>query len=131
MAIAPSDLVVVRTRDVDDAVSHAISLNKVALALQRALRHKRQLRKHDMNNLVDAFLRALLCIGGEDSTPKQHLSIRRLEIAAKSTTVLLGGSVQRWTHWVNEFARIPGALFVLWDQLPVRGKFSICIAADF
>lgn len=119
-----ADLVLIRTSDVDDAIAHALALHKVGLALQRALRHKRKVRRHDMNSLVDAFLRTVLCIGDEGNNEQQQkLSIRRLELAAKSTPVLLGGSVQRWELWVNEFARIPGALFVLCDQLPVRGKF--------
>ena len=118
----PADLVTIRASDVDDAISHALSRHKVGLALNRALRHKRKVRKHDMDSLVDSFLRTVLCIE-DDASPRrqQKLSIRRLELAAKSTPVLLGGSLRRWEYWVNEFARIPGALFVLCDQLPVRG----------
>lgn len=114
----PADLVTISTRDVDDAISHALSMSKVGLALHRALRHKRKVRKHDLNELIDSFLRTVL----------SKLSLRRLELAARSTPVLLGGSTQRWEQWVREFARIPGALFVLCDHLPVRGTcFSLTV----
>ena len=120
---APADLVLIRTRDVDDAISHALSLRKVGLALHRALRFKRMVRKHDLEFLVDSFLRKLLCITEENTSfPQQNLSIRRLELAAKSSPILLGGNSQRWEEWVNEFASIPGALFLLCDHIPVRGS---------
>jgi hypothetical protein len=125
-----ADLVTIRASDVDDAISHALASHKVGLALNRALRHKRKVRRHDMDSLVDSFLRTVLCIEDDGShRNEQKLSIRRLELAAKSTPVLLGGSLQRWELWVNEFARIPGALFVLCDQLPVRGTYRSWDAA--
>jgi vacuolar protein sorting-associated protein 41 len=119
---APSDLVTIRTRTIDDAISHALSRNKPALALKRALRYKRQLREYDIHELVDAYLKAILCIeDGNEFQNKPKLSIHRLELATKSTPILLGGNAQRWQYWTEKFSRIPGALFVLWDHLPVRG----------
>jgi vacuolar protein sorting-associated protein 41 len=125
MVTAPSDLVTIRTRTIDDAISHALYRNKPALALKRALRYKRQLREYDIHELVDAYLKAILCIDeGDESQRKQRLSIHRLELATKSTPILLGGNAQRWQYWTEKFSCIPGALFVLWDHLPVRGKLT-------
>jgi hypothetical protein len=121
---SPADLVSIRTRDIDDAVAHALSQRKHGMALQRALRHKRKLRKFDITSLADDFLRAVLCVpnkSDESDVDRHKLSIRRLDIAARSTPVLIGGDIRRWNYWVNEFSRIPGAQFLLCDSLPVRG----------
>lgn len=125
-----SDVVVARTRDVDDAVQHALSINKRALALRRGLFRRQQLKRYKINDLVNEYLRAVLRINAEqDSTSTEELgsvprlSLRRLKLAAESTPILLGGDISMWKLWISEFARIPGGLFVLRDFVPVRGEF--------
>jgi hypothetical protein len=123
-----SDVVVARTRDVDDAVQHALSINKKALALRRGLFRRQQLRRYKINDLVNEYLRAVLRITatehdpGTSSDSMPRLSIRRLKLAAESTPILLGGDVSMWKLWISEFARIPGGLFILRDFVPVRGE---------
>ena len=118
---SPADIVSIRVKDIDDAISHSLSRHRFGLALHRGLRHRRQLRKHEFNDLVNAFLRAVLRISPIESVGEQKpLSIRRLRLAAAATPTLLGGNVQMWEHWIDEFRRIPGALFILREFIPVR-----------
>lgn len=126
MVIASSsDAVLACMRDVDDAVAHALASGKSALALQRGLRGKRRLREFNKNLLVDEYFAALLRIPKQeaestDEGSRNSLSIRRLKLAAKAMPVLLGGQVALWERWVAEIQKLPGALFVLSDHLPVR-----------
>jgi hypothetical protein len=131
-----SDAVLTRMRDLDDAVAHALAAGKSALALKRALRQRRRLRRFELSDLVNDYFSALLrtttnqpktetaeLSGARSSVDKaEPLSIRRLKLAAKAMPVLFGGDVQLWERWVSEMETIPGALFVLSDHLPVRGK---------
>jgi vacuolar protein sorting-associated protein 41 len=121
VVVASADIIGVRIKDIDDAISHSLATQKIGLALLRGLRHKRQLRKHELNDLVDEYLRAVLRISRDDSNGEQKpLSIRRLKLAVAATPTLLGGNVPMWERWIDEFRRIPGALFVLRDFIPVR-----------
>lgn len=43
-----------------------------------------------------------------------------MKLAAKATPILLGGNIRLWDRWIQEFAKIPGGLFVLSHHLPVR-----------
>ena len=116
-----ADIIAIRVKDIDDAISHSLATQKLGLALRRGLRHKRKLRKHHLNDLVDQYLRAVLRISHKNSTSERKaLSIRRLKLAAAATPILLGGNVNLWERWVDEFRKIPGALFVLRDFIPVR-----------
>ena len=125
--IAPADMVSVRTSDADDAVEHALTLKKLALALERGLRHKRKLRNHDLDNLVDLFLKAVLRIDTTENAvvdgAQRSLSIRRLKLGAAATPRLLGGNTRLWKRWLREFTKVPGALFIISECLPVRGTF--------
>jgi hypothetical protein len=56
------DVVLATIRDVDDAVSYALSSKKAGLALRRALRHLRRLRRYDISDLVNEYFRAILRI---------------------------------------------------------------------
>jgi vacuolar protein sorting-associated protein 41 len=133
-----SDVVLSRMGDVDDAVAHALAKNKRGLALRRALRHKRQLRRYELSDLVNSYLQALLRLqkkavalleedkedeGKDSDAPSPSLSLRRMTLAVQSMPVLLGGDVSLWQRWAQELEGIPGALFLLRDHLPVRGKF--------
>lgn len=128
------DLVLARTRDIDDAVSHARTAGMPGKALQIALRDTRMVRRHNLNHLIDDYLCSLLRLR-ENSTNSMepaaqngekisHLTVSRLRLAAKATPRLLGGHVEMWRKWIKQFASIPGGLFVLREYLPVRGKFT-------
>ena len=122
---SPADVLVAQVRNVDDAISHALSLQHRGRALERGIRHRRSLRNHDLDDLINEYLKAVLRIIPNQETTKK-LSIRRLELAAKSTPILLGGNIQLWKQWIEEFGKIPGALFVLSGHVPVRGKTVLC-----
>ena len=116
------DAVVVQTRDVDDSIAHARALGNHGVALKRGLGHRQIIRRHDLNDLIDDFLKALLFHFYEDGS--KFLSLRRLKIAAKSTETLFGGNIRMWEKWTAEFAKIPGALFLLQPHIPTRGTFK-------
>ena len=133
MVIASSsDAILSRTRDVDDAVAHALAAGKSALVIRRALRQKRRLRRFDISKLVDEYFYSLLRIPREEKETEgegdanddkaKALSIRRLKLAARAMPALFGSDIELWEKWVSELENIPGALFVLSDHLPVRGK---------
>ncbi len=114
------DAVLVQTRDVDDSISHARSLGNYGVALRRGLGHRQIIRRHDLNDLIDDFLGFLLFQSNEDGTPA--LSLSRLKSAAKVTETLFGANIHMWEKWIHEFAKIPGALFLLEPHIPTRGK---------
>ena len=122
-----SDMVLGRMRDVDDAIAHALASGKSALAVRRALKQKRRLRKYKISDLVNEYFCSLLRIPRHDVDRGSHksskpLSIERLKLAAKAMPVLFGVDTALWERWVSEVQKIPGALFVLSDHLPVRGE---------
>ena len=114
------DAVLVQTRDVDDSIAHARSLGKQGVALKRGLCHRQIIRRHNLNDLIDECLRALLFDSYEDES--KHLNLRRLKIAARATATLFGGDITTWIKWIEEFAKIPGALFLLQQYIPTRGR---------
>lgn len=124
LVASSSDVAVGRMRDVDDAIQFALEHKKMALALRRALPRVRQLRRYTVNDLINSYFRSVLRLTATDDKEKaQHLSLRRVKLAAKALPVLLGGNVDLWETWVSELERIPGALFVVKNFLPVRGTF--------
>jgi hypothetical protein len=127
-----SDMVLVRVRDVDDAVSFALEKKKPARALNLAMHHSRQLRRHKINDLVNEYFRSVLRLPGDDDEPSimkpEHLSLRRVQLACEAMPILLGVNVEMWELWVQELEKIPGALFVVRNILPVRGKFFYLFA---
>lgn len=121
MAISSlEDAVLVQARDVDDSIAHARSFGNHAVALKRGLGHRQIIRRHDLNNLIDEFLKALLFNFYEDESKLSNL--HRLKIATRATSTLFGGNVQMWEKWIEEFAKVPGALFLLQPHIPIRGK---------
>jgi hypothetical protein len=120
---SPHDAVLVQTRGVDDSIEHARSSGKHGLALKRGLDHRQIIRGHNLNDLIDEYFAAVLF----QSCPERSalLTIDRLKIAARATENLFGGNVEMWDKWTTEFAKIPGALFLLRSHLPTRGKFLI------
>ena len=119
------DLVLVRTRDMDDAIAHAQLAGRHGDALRIALKDTRMVRRHSLNRLIDGYLSSLLRKGPPaptslDSIDNVPLTLSRLRLAAKATPRLLGGKVEMWRKWVKVFAAIPGGLFVLREYLPVR-----------
>jgi hypothetical protein len=128
VVVSPNDAVLVGVREADDAVSHALSMKKYGLALRRALTYKRQLRGYNINELIDEYLRAVLHMNDEASSENEHneksLSIRRVVLAAQAMPMLLGANIGSWERWIAEFSKIPGGLFVLRENLPVRGKLE-------
>ena len=115
--VSGSDAVSGRVRNLDDAV--AAVQDRPAIALQRALRHRAQLRTHKLSDLVNAYLAAVLRVSSPGQT---RLSLRRMKLAASAMPVLLGGNTELWQHWVSELVDLPGALFILRNVLPLRGK---------
>jgi len=125
------DLVVARVRSLDDAVSVALEHHKPATALRRALPRVRQLQRYSVNDLVGEYLKALLrlpkaqpdegaSVNDALKKPPQQLSLRRMKLAAEALPILLGGNIDMWQTWVAELEKIPGALFVVRNFLPVR-----------
>ncbi len=112
------DACLVQTRDVDDVISYTRSLGKPALALRQALAHRRDVKRHGIDQLIDDFFLALLRMGGKE----RPLSFSRLQIASESLPILLGGDSRLWQRWVFMFSRIPGGLFVIREKIPVRGE---------
>eukprot|EP00977_Amphora_coffeiformis_P008247 scaffold1852_cov170-Amphora_coffeaeformis.AAC.7 len=115
--VSGSDAVTGRVRNLDDAI--AAVQDRPAIALQRALRHRAQLRIHKLSDLVNAYLAAVLRVSSRGRT---RLSLRRMKLAASAMPVLLGGNAELWQHWVSQLVDLPGALFILRNVLPVRGK---------
>lgn len=117
-----SDLVLARMSSVDDAVFHALLQNKCALALSRGLRHRRQLRRYELSDLVNRYLEAVLRLDEEEVLEEEaSLSLRRMQLAVNAMPVLLGGRIDLWERWAAELGRIPGSLFFLRNYIPVRG----------
>ena len=136
------DLVLARTRDIDDAIAHACTAGMPGKALQIALRDTRMVRRHNLNRLIDDYLCALLRLQKHsmDNTDFEALSgernylpltVSRLRLAARATPRLLGGHVEMWRKWIKEFSLIPGGLFVLREYLPVRGKLCLSESRGF
>lgn len=130
--VSPNDVVLAKTATIDDAITHALSKNQNALALNRGLRHRRQLRSYRVGDLTDHYLEALLKLherqvpsdDSDLSEPKagRSLSLRRMHLAVKSMPYLLGHRVEAWTKWTKELETIPGSIFLLREYLPVRGR---------
>lgn len=106
------DSVLGRMRTPDDAVTYALEHDRIATALRLAILHAPNILLHDMNDLVNLYLNALLA--------PDRLSLRRMKMAADALPTLLGGQVGLWEHWVAELENIPGAMFVVRTVLPVR-----------
>jgi len=129
-----SEAILSLTSTVDDAVEYSLDNHKCALALSRGLRHKRQLRRHNLNDLINCYLEALLRIPrftteeGDANTAAistypelpSSLSLRRMQLAVKAMPVLLGDRTELWERWTKELEGIPGSLFLLRKYLPVR-----------
>jgi hypothetical protein len=136
---ASNDVIQVRVRGIDDAISFALAKKRAGLALFWGLSNRRQIRRYDIRDLVNAWFRAVLRqTPSEDDefaveTPQQakqdgprsspHLSLRRMKLAAEAMPILLGGDVSLWCRWIKEMEEIPGALFIARYSLPVRGMF--------
>ena len=129
------DTVLARVRDVDDAISAALEERKAGLALRRGLCYLRYLRQYDIRDLINSYLRAVLRLETFSSTEEgstrhvdvsgknsSQLSLRRMKLAAEAMPILLGGDVDMWETWISELAKIPGALFITRNIIPVRGK---------
>lgn len=125
------DACLVQTRDVDDVISYTRSLGKPALALRQALSHRRDVRRHGLDLLIDDFFTSLLRMGNRRR--ERPLSFSRLKIAAESLPILLGGDSRMWQRWIFMFSRVPGGLFVISEKIPVRDPelpkyvFEMCL----
>ena len=120
-----SEVILSLTSTVDDAIEYSLENNKCALALSRGLRHKRELRRHNLDELINYYLEAVLRTPRSienQGTTNRSLSLRRMKLAVKAMPVLLGDRIELWERWIKELENIPGALFLLRKYLPVRGK---------
>eukprot|EP00934_Nitzschia_sp_Nitz4_P003674 Nitzschia sp. Nitz4//scaffold11_size288233//2865//7314//NITZ4_000723-RA/size288233-processed-gene-0.132-mRNA-1//1//CDS//3329533921//3664//frame0 len=116
----PNDVLHMSLFTVDDAVEHAlVAQNRPAMALQRALMHRRQLRRFNISDLVQSYLEAVLQLSPEYNYGEK-LSLRRMKLAIQAMPVILGGHTDLWTKWVEQLEKLPGALFILRSYLPVR-----------
>ncbi|CAJ1948735.1 unnamed protein product [Cylindrotheca closterium] len=126
--VTPSAMIRSQTSTVDDAIAHALSRNMSALALKHGLLHKQEIRRYQTVDLVDNFLQSLLRLNkkyrGEMDAPvptsSRPLSLRRMQIALRSMPNLLGDRVARWEKWIKKLDAIPGVIFLLRENLPVR-----------
>lgn len=120
------DIVLSQLRDIDDSIEHARKAKLAGLALRHGLNYRRMLRSHTVNELIDDFLNAILNPFDtvEDFESPRPLSLRRLNIAAKSMPILIGSDIKLWEYWAKEFSIIPGALLLLRPHLPVRGEYD-------
>ena len=125
-----SDAILSLTSTVDDAIEYSLENHKCALALLRGLRHKRQLRRYSLDDLINFYLEAVLRISprkgqsddGSIAPPNSlSLSLRRMQLAIKAMPVLLGDRIALWERWTKELGKIPGSLFLMRKYLPVRG----------
>lgn len=116
------DLVLAQFRDVDDAIDHAQLTRKYGLVLRYGLNHRQLLRRHSLQTVIEDYLNVVLNPSEtlEDYESPRLLSIRRLNIAAKAAPILIGGNIELWERWVNEFSTIPGGLLILRPHVPVR-----------
>ena len=125
------DACLVQTRDVDDVISFTRSLGKPALALRQALAHRRDVRRHGLDLLIDDFFTSLLRMG--DRRQERPLSFSRLKIAAESLPILLGGDSRMWQRWIFMFSRVKGGIFIISEKIPVRDPelpqfvFEMCL----
>ena len=125
------DACLVLTRDVDDAIPYTRSLGKPALALRQAHALRRDIRRHEFDELIDDFFIALLRFGSQGKD--RPLSSSRLKIAAGSLPILLGDDPRMWQRWIFMFGRIPGGLFDICEKILVRDPelegfvFAMCL----
>ena len=133
-----SEAILSLTSTVDDAIEYSLHNHKCARALSRGLRHKRQLRRYNLDDLISFYLEAVLRIPRfikeqEDSSTSAQpntspsLSLRRMQLAIKAMPVLLGDRIELWERWTKELENIPGSLLLLRKYLPVRGTSQISI----
>jgi hypothetical protein len=129
-----SDAVLAQVSTIDDAITNALVRKKCALALKLALRHRRQMRRHSLDDLVSKYLEAVLRIPNMTVTTNRKeskralsstLSLRRMQLAVKAMPILFGNKIPLWQQWTKELERIPGALFLLRNYLPVRGTIGV------
>ena len=114
------DVVSGTLRTVDDAIDYALDKDRSATALQLAMQHPSLLQQHDMTDLVNGYLQALLSTN--------RLSLRRMKMAADALPLLLGADPELWDEWVRALGEIPGALFVVRSVIPVRGTNVVLLA---
>jgi hypothetical protein len=119
-----SDAVLSRVSTVDDSIQNAVTRGKFALALRRGLLHKRRLRRFKLQDLINMYLEAVLRLGiGSDlaGSNQPTLSLRRMKLALDAMPVLLGDDISLWEKWTRQLESIPGSLFLLQKNIPVRG----------
>lgn len=120
VVVSESDSISAVLSTADDAVEHALVLqDRPALALKRALQHRRQLKRYQISTIVQYYLEAVLR-QREEVKSGGALSLRRMELAIRAMPALLGGSPEVWSFWVDRLSTLPGALFVMRNYLPVR-----------
>jgi vacuolar protein sorting-associated protein 41 len=116
-----SDAVLASLSSVDDAVEHALLIqDRPALALKRALQHRRQLRRYRVADLVQHYLQAVLRLQDNIGAAKETLSLRRMTLAIQAMPALLGGNIEAWAQWAKTLETLPGALFLFRSYVPVR-----------
>lgn len=131
LIISSDDAILARTREIDDVIRYRIEQqNKAASALRLGIRHIQSIRLFTIDELVHRYLSSLLCVGVANEVVESKnigttdkgskLSLRRLKLASEAMPILLGGKLRMWEFWLNELEKIPGALFVVQDYLPVR-----------
>ena len=96
-----SDVVLVNTRDVDDAVAHARSQRNYRLALLRGWMNQPLMKKYSLNFLVNEYLISLI----------EEKTAAGLQLAARSCEVLLRGDIEMWEHWIAVLSTIPGGAY--------------------
>lgn len=142
MIISNHDAILARTRDIDDVIAYRIEeQNKAATGLRLGIQHIQSIRRFTIDELVHRYFRSLLCVelGTDPKTTnncldsdvndksllitgqRSKLSLRRVKLASEAMPVLFGGKLRMWEFWLNELEKIPGALFIVQEHIPVRG----------
>uniref|UniRef100_A0A7S1BCJ4 Uncharacterized protein n=1 Tax=Corethron hystrix TaxID=216773 RepID=A0A7S1BCJ4_9STRA len=107
--------VVVRVRDVDDAVAYSFQFGRPREAVERALRGRRALRSTTFEQVVEEYLDTLV-----QSNCSRKKGAQRVHEAAAATEILLGNDNDVWERWVKIFGKVKGGMVALWPYMPVR-----------
>jgi hypothetical protein len=123
-----SDAVLSRVSTIDDSIEHALLLQKYALALRRGLLYKKKIRRFSLDELINQYLGAVLKISNVKkvvvASNQTTLSLRRMKVALDAMPVLFGGNINLWRKWAEQLEKIPGSLFLLQKNIPVRGLYD-------
>ncbi len=104
--VSPKDIVVARSRDVDDHITWLLQRSRFEDALIAAQQNRNSLRVHKLLDVGEQFLKFLLSRG-------------EYERAARMCPELLMGHAELWETWIEVFAKA-GRLKVITAYIPTQ-----------